>query len=153
MVASNRMVRGLSHLSLFHNAHRRRSTASAPLASRRRGVPPALLLMALGLCAALGGCAGGTGGMQSVYSTDFWVEPGKYEFLKCPDLARQSVDLSNSEKRLMSQMERASQDVGGALVNAGVYQVQLNQTRANLELVQRTAHEKGCTSMVPPANR
>jgi hypothetical protein len=125
-----------------------RSAASAPVR----------LLMALGL-AALGGCAGGTGGtggtggLQNVYSTDFWVEPGKFEFLKCPDLARQSISLSDNEKRLMSLMERANQDAGGALVNFGVYDVQLKQTRANLELVQRTAREKGCDNMVPTTKR
>jgi hypothetical protein len=106
--------------------------------------------MALLLCAALGGCAGG---MQSVYTTDFWVEPGKYEFLKCPDLANTSVALSQNEQKLMSQMERAKQDVAGPLINVAVYQTQLEQTRASLDLVQRTAREKGCNSIVPAAKK
>lgn len=129
------------------------SSAGAPARSVLGRVPRAparLMPLALLLGAALGGCAGG---MQSVYTTDFWVEPGKYEFLKCPDLASQSVNLSGNEKRLMSLMERANQDVAGSVINAGVYQVQLDQIRAQLELVQRTAREKGCTSMVPPAKK
>jgi hypothetical protein len=142
------MVRGLSHLSLFPNAHRppKRSSAGAPARAVRQSFAPVAVL----LCAALGGCAGG---MQSVYTSDFWVQPGKYEFLKCRDLASQSVSLSQNEQKLTSLMERANQDVAGSIINVGVYQVQLEQTRSNLELVQRTAREKGCDSMVPPAKK
>ena len=116
----------------------------------RRGIPLVPLSLALVLCAALGGCAGG---LQGVYSTDFWVEPGKYDFLKCPDLAKRAIDLAESEKVLRGRMERANQDVAGPLINAGVYDVQLKQTHANLELVQRTAREKGCPTTAPPAKK
>ena len=138
------MVRGLSHLSLFSNAHHRpmRSHAGAPARANWRGFAPIAVL----LCAALGGCAGG---MQSIYTNDFWVQPGKYDFLKCPDLATQSVGLSQNEQRLMSLMERAKQDAAGSIINVAVYQAQLDQTRASLEAVQRTAREKGCDNMVP----
>ena len=148
-----RMVRGLSHLPETRNAYRGRprirTGAPARLTLRRARAPGGTLAAAL-VCAALGGCAGG---LQSVYTTDIWVEPGKYEFLKCPDLARRSVDLSEAEKKLVSQMERANQDVAGPLVNLAVYRVQLEQTRANIELLQRTAQEKGCSSMVPAAKK
>jgi hypothetical protein len=127
-----------------------RSIARAPVRSIGRGVALVPPLAALLLCVALGGCAGG---VQNVYTSDFWVEPGKYEFLKCPDLARQSVGLSETEKKLMSLMERANQEVAGPIINVAVYQAQLDQTRASLELVQRTAREKGCDSMVPPAKK
>ena len=147
------MVRGLSHLPETRNAYRGRPRirpgAPARLTPHRARALGGTLAAAL-VCAALGGCAGG---MQSVYTTDIWVEPGKYEFLKCPDLARRSVDLSEAEKKLMSQMERANQDVAGPLINLAVYRVQLEQIRANIELVQRTAHEKGCSSMVPPEKK
>ena len=148
-----RMVRGLSHLPETRNAYRGRprirTGAPARLTLRRARAPGGTLAAAL-VCAALGGCAGG---LQSVYTTDIWVEPGKYEFLKCPDLARRSVDLSEAEKKLVSQMERANQDVAGPLINLAVYRAQLEQIRANIELVQRTAREKGDSSMVPPANK
>ncbi len=95
---------------------------------------------------ALAGCAGG---LQGIYSTDFWVEPGKYQFLKCPDLAERSVSESNREKELVSLMERANQSAAGPLVNVAVYDADLQQVRANLRLLQQTAHEKGCDSIVP----
>jgi hypothetical protein len=148
-----RIVRGLSHLPETRNAHRGRPRirpgAPARLTLRRAGAPGGTLAAAL-VCAALGGCAGG---LQSVYTSDIWVEPGKYEFLKCPDLARRSVEFSEAEKKLMSQMERANQDVAGPLINLAVYRAQLEQIRSNIELVQRTAHEKACSSMVPPEKK
>ena len=108
-----RMVRDLSHLPETRNAYRGRPRirpgAPARLTLRRARAPGGTLAAAL-VCAALGGCAGG---LQSVYTTDIWVEPGKYEFLKCPDLARRSVDLSDAEKKLVSQMERAHQRTDG----------------------------------------
>ncbi|HLH89776.1 MAG TPA: hypothetical protein VKX28_15095 [Xanthobacteraceae bacterium] len=144
-------------MSFFHHAHGApmRSCAGAQVRLIRRsmwrGIPlHTMLVPALLLCAALGGCAGG---LQSVYSTDFWVEPGKYDFLKCPDLVKQSASLAASEKALMSRMEKANQDAAGPLINAGVYDVQLKQTHANLELVQRTARDKGCDLNAPPARK
>jgi hypothetical protein len=104
------------------------------------------VLAAVVLCATLGGCAGG---MQSVYTGGFWVQPGKYDFLKCPDIAQRSVALSNTERNLVSLMERADQDAAGPLVNVMVYRSQLEQTRADIELLQQTSREKGCKSTVP----
>jgi hypothetical protein len=101
------------------------------------------------LCATLGGCAGG---IDSMYSSGFWVQPGKYDFIKCPDIAQRSIALSVQEKTLMSQMERADQEVAGPLVNIMVYRAQLEQTRADLELLQQTSREKGCKSIVPTTN-
>jgi hypothetical protein len=147
-----RMVRGLSHLSLFHNAHRgsMRSCAGARARAIERGAALVPLPITLLLCATLGGCAGG---FQGVYTSDFWVEPGKYEFLKCPDLAKRTLSISVHEKQVVSEMERAKDDVAGSLINAAVYQADLQQTRADLEAMRRAAHEKGCDSLVPPAKK
>ncbi len=121
---------------------------SVPCQVRARRGALAAALVCVG--AALGGCAGG---LDSVYSRDFWVEPGKYEFLKCPDLAQRSLGDSKREAQLVSLMERANQDTAGPLVNVMVYQAQLQQVRADLELLQRTSREKGCPSIVPSAKK
>lgn len=107
------------------------------------------ILMSAGCAAlALAGCAHG---LEDVYSTDFWVEPGKYDFLKCPDLARRSLSASAHEKELVSLMERANQSAAGPVVNLMVYDADLKQTRAQLALLERTAREKGCNNLVPDA--
>jgi len=105
------------------------------------------LLASVGCAAlALAGCAKS---LEDVYSTDLWVEPGKYDFLKCPDLARQSLSVSAHEKELVSLMERANQSAAGPMVNFMVYDADLKQTRAQLALIERTARQKGCDNLVP----
>ena len=107
------------------------------------------LLAGIGCAAlALAGCARG---LEDVYSTDLWVEPGKYDFLKCPDLTRISVSTSAREKELVSLMDRANQSAAGPVVNVMVYEADLKQVRAQLTLLERTAREKGCNNLVPDA--
>jgi hypothetical protein len=104
-------------------------------------------LMGVGCAAlALGACSTG---FDKVYSTNFWVEPGKYQFLKCQDIAGRIVSGSVREKELMSLMDRANQDPAGPLVNLMVYRSDLEQVRADLALLQQTSREKGCDNMVP----
>jgi hypothetical protein len=95
---------------------------------------------------ALGACSTG---FDKVYTGGFWVEPGKYQFLKCKDITARFVAGSGREKELMSLMERANQDTAGPLVNLMVYRSDLEQVRADLALLQQTAHEKGCDNLVP----
>ncbi len=109
-----------------------------------------MVFVAVGCAAlALAACSSTGTGFDKVYTGGFWVEPGKYEFLKCPDLASRSVADSAREKELMSLMERANQDTFGPVVNLMVYQSDLEQVRADLALLQQTAREKGCDNLVP----
>jgi hypothetical protein len=96
---------------------------------------------------ALGACSTGVG-FDQVYTGSFWSQPGKYDFLKCPDLANRWMSDSNQEKQLLSLMERADQEAVGPLINLTVYRADLEQVRADMDLVQRTAREKGCDNLV-----
>ena len=107
------------------------------------------ILLGMGCAAlALGGCA-----LDRVYTGSFWVEPGKYDFLKCPDLARQSVGLSNREKEIVSLMERADQGPAGGVINLAVYRSDLEQVRAQLDLLSQTARQKGCDNLAGPPRK
>jgi hypothetical protein len=97
-----------------------------------------LAVMALGACST-----------DKVHTGGFWVQPGKYDFLKCPDLARLTLNGSVREKELMSLMERADKEAAGPLVNLMVYRSDLEQVRADLALLQETARQKGCDNLVP----
>jgi len=108
-----------------------------------------VVLVSVG-CAALTLAACSSNSLDKVYSTDFWVQPGKYDFLKCPDLAKISIADSNREKELMSLIERANQEAVGSVIGVLAYRSDLEQVRADLALLQRTAREKGCESLVPP---
>ena len=96
---------------------------------------------------ALGACSNSIG-FDNVYTTDFWVQPGKYDFLKCPDLAARWIGDSQREKQLLSLMERADQEAVGPLINLTVYRADLEQVRADMTLLQKTAREKGCDNLV-----
>jgi hypothetical protein len=98
---------------------------------------------------ALGACSTSSPvGFDKVYTGGFWVQPGKYEFLKCPDLASRWISDSSQEKQLLSLMERADQEAVGPLVNWTVYRADLEQVRSDMVLLQRTAREKGCDNLV-----
>ena len=99
------------------------------------------------LCAALGGCAGS---IDSIYSTGLWVQPGKYDFIKCPDIAQRLAGAKAQEKNLMNLMARADQEVAGPVVNVMVYQAQLEQARGDIRLLEQTYREKNCHEPPPP---
>jgi hypothetical protein len=94
---------------------------------------------------ALAGCSSGF----DIHTGNFFVQPGKYQFLKCPDLAQRSVAGSNREKELVGLMERANQGTAGPVVNAMVYSADLQQVRADLQELHATMREKSCDSLVP----
>ena len=107
------------------------------------------VLAAVGCAAlALGGCS-----TDKIYTEGFWVQPGKYDFLKCPDLANRWIADSNQEQQLLSLMARADQEAVGPVINLMVYRTELEQVRADMVLLQQTARAKGCENLVQPAKR
>jgi hypothetical protein len=142
-VHSGTMFRGFRRLPYVLTTPRR-----LPPIGPAPGWRQTVIMLAAASCAAfaLAGCAGGT---DSVTGGSFWAQPGKYDFLKCPDLAKQSMAESTREKELVSLMERANQSSAGPVVNFMVYDADLQQARANLALLQKTSREKGCDNLVP----
>ena len=104
------------------------------------------LVPTLLLIATVGGCTANV----EVADTLF-VQPGKYNFLRCQDIAQRSTDLAARERELTSLMERASQSAAGPVVNAMVYAADLEQVRADQRLLWRTSQEKNCHASPPQA--
>jgi len=73
------------------------------------------------------------------------VEPGKYDFLDCPSIAKQLAATSNEEAKLARLMTRASEAADGAFVNAIVYQDQYNTARARLRALRKAGEAKKCS--------
>jgi hypothetical protein len=96
------------------------------------------------LIAALGGCTANVDVADTLF-----VQPGKYRFLRCQDIAQRSNTLAARERELTSLMERASQSAAGPVVNAMVYAADLEQVRADQRLLSRTAQEKNCDAPNP----
>jgi spore germination cell wall hydrolase CwlJ-like protein len=95
------------------------------------------------LAAALGGCAG-------IMETagDPYVAPGKFHFLRCPDLATRLQEADARHRELLALMERSGSGVGGGAVNMFVYQPDVNNVEAELRALQATAAEKKCPTNV-----
>ena len=94
-------------------------------------------IIIVGLATALLGCATNDVGT-------FLVQPDKYHFLRCQDLAVRSTALSTREKELNSLIARAKEGVGGTLISAAVYGTELEQVRTELRMVYQTRREKNC---------
>jgi hypothetical protein len=111
----------------------------------------------VGPCLMAGLLAGALAACSSTLETlgDPMIAPGKFDFLKCPDIARRSVLASQHEKEVVSLMDRANQDAVGPMVNTMIYAPDLASVRAELELLRKTAAEKNCDNLVadvPPPN-
>jgi hypothetical protein len=97
-----------------------------------------LLLIAV---AALGGCS-----FSLDNPADLYAAPGKYEYLKCPEIISRTQSALSREKQLVGLMEKASQDTAGPVVNAFVYQDDLNTVRADILNLHKAADEKHCNT-------
>ena len=104
------------------------------------------LVGALLLSCAVGGCAATTG-----VSDTLFVQPGKYHFLRCEDIAKRAAGAAAREKELTELMERANQSAAGPLINVTVYGAEFQQVRADRNLLARTAEEKNCPATSPAA--
>jgi hypothetical protein len=97
-----------------------------------------LLLAALSV---FGGCS-----FSLDSAGDMFSAPGKYDYLKCPDITSRTQSALAREKELVGLMQRANQDTAGPVVNAFVYQDELNAVRADILMLHKTADDKRCNT-------
>ena len=99
------------------------------------------------LAAALGGCAGLTATVGDPY-----VAPGKFSFLRCPDLATRLETAEARQRELQALMDRSGSGVSAGTVNMFVYRPDLDGVEAELKALRATAAEKNCTenAVKPP---
>jgi hypothetical protein len=77
-------------------------------------------------------------------SFSLFVDPGKYQYHSCAQIAGEMKSWSNREKELQALMDRAEQSVGGAAVGLIAYKAEFVAAREELELLQSTARSKKC---------
>jgi hypothetical protein len=125
---------------LAHGAHAARAVvrASSGLLRRRRS---GLGLLVAGVT--LAGCALDEGPGQLA------VDPGRYQFYHCNDLAGRMRVLQSRENELRSLMAKASEGGGGTLIGALAYRADYEAVLSEQKMLQRTAAEKKC-EVVPP---
>ncbi len=94
-----------------------------------------LAVLAAGLC----GCS-----TVTEYLGDPNVQPGKFQFLRCRDIAERIVTTEDLRIQLRQLMDRSASGTGGSVVNVFTYQPELDNADAELRLLRRTAAEKQC---------
>ena len=99
------------------------------------------LILAALLASSLAACGGGT--------TDdklgrFLVAPNKYVLYTCPQLADAVVSVAAREKVLEDLMQKAGKGAGGRVASTLAYEPEYAQLRGDMDVLRRTAAEKGC---------
>jgi hypothetical protein len=77
------------------------------------------------------------------------VDPGRYQFYHCNDLAARMGTLQSRENELRSLMAKASEGGGGTVIGALAYRADYEAVLSEQKMLQRTAAEKKC-AVVPP---
>ena len=75
---------------------------------------------------------------------DPFVQPGKYDFLRCQEIAVQLAGMEARRKELHELMDTANAGFGGSAVSMFVYAPDLREVDAALNLLHKTSGEKRC---------
>src|SRR5256885_11381306 len=103
--------------------------------SVERGVGAVLLGAVLAGCSSLGD-----------NPATLFVDPGKYQYSSCEQLAGQRKLWSTREQELKLLMDRAEQSAGGAVVNVLAYKADQVAASEELKVVEIAARNKNCDS-------
>lgn len=74
------------------------------------------------------------------------VDPGKYQYSSCEQLAGQRKGWSTRERDLKQLMDRAEQGAGGAVVNVLAYKADYVAATEELKMLDKAARSKNCAS-------
>ena len=73
-----------------------------------------------------------------------FVDPGKYEFYSCEQLAPQRKFFAARVQQLKLLMDKAEKGTGGAVVNVIAYKGDYVMAQDELKLIDATARDKKC---------
>src|SRR4051794_9473333 len=74
----------------------------------------------------------------------FLVDPGKYDYHNCEQLAEQRKKAADRELELKLLIDRAEQAAGGGAVSVIAYQGDYMMAREELKVIDATARAKNC---------
>jgi hypothetical protein len=123
--------------------HRRalRSGRFAPARANTVRIVPSAIALANVIWAGL--CLAACSSFNDASFTVF-VDPGKYQFHSCEQIAGEMKTWSRREQELKSLMDRADQSVGGTAVGLIAYKADYVAAGEELELLKSTARSKSC---------
>jgi hypothetical protein len=73
-----------------------------------------------------------------------FVQPGKYNFLRCQEIAQQITNFEARSKELHELTDKANSGSGGPAVNMFVYGPDLREVDASLRALRKASGEKRC---------
>ena len=107
----------------------------------------ALLLLAAGLCAGLGGCAD----MGDSFASTAFVDPAKYDNFDCKQLEAERKSLATRTAELQGLMAKAEAGTGGTVVVELAYRNDYISARAQAKLAEEVWQRNKCVAASPAA--
>jgi hypothetical protein len=74
-----------------------------------------------------------------------WVDPGKFTFYHCDDLARRWKELLARETELRAIIDKANESTAGAVIGSVAYRSDYESVLTEKKPLERTADEKKCS--------
>jgi hypothetical protein len=109
---------------------------------------PTSIAIAISIAISLGGCAS----TVNIVGDPF-VQPEKFHFLRCEDIAKRLVSTRAREQELRTLMDRAAAGAGGSAVNLVVYQPEYQTVTSELQQLRAAAAEKNCPPEKPEGKK
>lgn len=107
----------------------------------------ALLVLGLGVCTGLGGCAN----VGDSFASGAFVDPAKYEQFDCKQLETERKALATRTAELQGLIAKADTGVGGSVVGELAYRNDYISARAQAKLAEETWQRNKCTAGSPAA--
>jgi hypothetical protein len=106
-----------------------------------------LLVLCMGLCAGLGGCAN----VGDSFASAAFVDPAKYEQFDCKQLEVERKSLATRTAELQGLIAKAETGTGGSVVGELAYRNDYISARASSKLADETWQRNKCTAASPVA--
>jgi hypothetical protein len=119
----------------------RLGSRAKPVARRPAAHPMVGIVL---VCIVLAGAMLGACSSSGDTSFSLFVDPAKYQYHSCAQIAGEMKNWSGREHELKALMDRAEQGAGGAAVGLIAYKAEYVAAGEELELLQSTARSKKC---------
>jgi hypothetical protein len=107
----------------------------------------ALLVLAAGLCASLGGCAD----LGDSMASSAFVDPAKYDNFDCKQLEEERKSIANRAAQLQGLMAKAETGAGGSVVVELAYRNDYISARGQARLAEEVWQRNKCVATSPAA--
>ena len=116
-----------------------------PRLTSRTTATAALLVLGMGLCAGLGGCAN----VGDSFASAAFVDPAKYDQFDCKQLEVERKNLATRTAELQGLIAKAETGTGGSVIGELAYRNDYISARASSKLAEETWQRNKCVASSP----